>query len=140
MPSQHEVRARLAAEGLTASAWGNGPLDHYPEHRHGYDKVLVAAAGAISFHLPELGRDVRLAAGDRLDLPADTLHGADVGPDGVTCLEAHLVAGSLGPLPEHRPGWVASAGLEVDPAEPEVDPAEPGAGPSALQADPPGTG
>jgi hypothetical protein len=147
MPSQHEVRARLAAEGLAASAWGNGPFDHYPEHRHGYDKVLVAATGAITFHLPELGRDVRLDAGDRLDLPAGTLHGADVGPDGVTCLEAHLVAGSLGPLPEHRPGWVASAGLEADPAESEVDPAEPGAdpavpeaGPSALQADPSGTG
>jgi len=70
MPSKHEARGRLAAEGLTASAWGNGPFDHYPEHRHGYDKVLVAAAGAITFHLPELGRDVLLAAGDRLDLPA----------------------------------------------------------------------
>ena len=115
MVSQADLRARLAAAGLSASAWGNGPFDHYPEHRHGYDKVLVAAAGAITFHLPELGRDVRLAAGDRLDLPAGTLHGADVGPDGVTCLEAHLAAGTLGRLPEHLPGWVASAGPEEDP-------------------------
>lgn len=115
MPSEHEARGRLAAEGLTASAWGNGPFDHYPEHRHGYDKVLVAAAGAITFHLPELGRDVLLGAGDRLDLPAGTLHGADVGPDGVTCLEAHLAAGSLGRSPEHLPGWVASAEPGEDP-------------------------
>jgi hypothetical protein len=99
------LRRRLAEEGLAASAWGNGPFDHYGEHRHAYDKVLVAAAGSITFHLPELGRDVRLDTGDRLHLPADTLHGADVGPDGVTCLEAHLPAGALGQEPTHLAGW-----------------------------------
>ncbi len=60
------LRERLAGEGLGASSWGNGPHDHYPEHRHAYDKVLVAAAGSIVFHLPELERDVLLEAGDRL--------------------------------------------------------------------------
>ena len=98
-------RERLLAEGLEPSTWGNGPLDRYAEHRHPYDKVLVADAGSITFHLPELGRDVLLQAGDRLHLPAGTLHGADVGPDGVTCLEAHLPAGELGPEPVHDAGW-----------------------------------
>ncbi len=105
---ERELRARLTGEGLDASAWGNAPLDHYQEHRHGYDKVLVTAAGSITFHLPELGRDIELQAGDRLDLPASTLHGADVGSHGVTCLEAHLPAGSLGTKPELVPGWGAS--------------------------------
>ena len=105
MISERELRERLDGEGLQASAWSNGPLDHYGEHRHAFDKVLVAAAGSITFHLPELGRDVLLETGDRLHLPADTLHGADVGPDGVTCLEAHLPAGALGEEPEHVPGW-----------------------------------
>jgi hypothetical protein len=41
---------------------------------------------------------VSLAAGDRLELPAGTIHDAVVGPDGVTCLEAHLPAGSLAGL------------------------------------------
>ena len=100
-----ELRARLAGEGLSAQAWGNAPHDVYGEHRHSYDKVLVAAAGSITFHLPELRRDVTLDAGDRLDLPAETLHGADVGPDGVTCLEAHLPAGSLAAVPELHAGW-----------------------------------
>ena len=100
-----ELRARLAGEGLDPAAWGNGPFDHYAAHRHGYDKVLVAAAGSITFHLPELGRDVLLATGDRLDLPANTLHGADVGRDGVTCLEAHLPAGSLAGEPALSTGW-----------------------------------
>lgn len=99
------LRDRLAGEGLRVQTWGNGPFDVYGEHRHGYDKVLVAAAGSIVFHLPELGRDVRLDAGDRLELPAGTLHGADVGPDGVTCLEAHLPSGSLGGSPTHTAGW-----------------------------------
>ncbi len=103
--SEPALRARLAVEGLQASAWGNAPLDRYGEHRHPYDKVLVAAAGSITFHLRELGRDVLLDTGDRLDLPAGTLHGADVGPAGVTCLEAHLPAGSLGGEPVHTAGW-----------------------------------
>jgi hypothetical protein len=38
---------------------------------------------------------VDLVAGDRFELPAGTEHEALVGPDGVTCLEAHLAAGSL---------------------------------------------
>ena len=106
--SELTLRERLAEEGLVTSSWANGPFDHYAEHRHPYDKVLVAAAGSIAFHLTELGRDVELAAGDRLDLPAGTLHGADVGPAGVTCMEAHLPAGSLATEPEHLPGWGVS--------------------------------
>lgn len=113
--SEAALRARLAGEGLSASAWGNGPHDHYAEHRHGYDKVLVAAAGSIVFHLPELGTHVRLAAGDRLDLPAGTLHAADVGGEGVTCLEAHQPAGSLAGQPLHLPGWALSGAQPKDP-------------------------
>ena len=42
-----------------------------------------------------------LGVGDRLDLPAGTRHDALVGPTGVTCLEAHMPAGSL-PRLTHR--------------------------------------
>ncbi len=45
--------------------------------------------GSITFGLPEAGRWLLLKAGDRLDLPAGTLHEARVGPQGVLCLEAH---------------------------------------------------
>jgi uncharacterized protein YjlB len=102
---ERALRGRLVGEGLEPTAWGNGPFDHYAEHRHAYDKVLVATAGSITFHLPELGRDVLLASGDRLELPAGMLHGADVGAQGVTCLEAHLATGSLPAVPQHVPGW-----------------------------------
>jgi hypothetical protein len=105
LPSTEALVARLATDGLDAHAWGNGPGDRYGVHEHGYDKVLVAAAGSIVFSLPALGRSVELVAGDRLDLPADTAHGALVGPAGVTCLEAHLRRGSLTGEPRHVPGW-----------------------------------
>lgn len=114
LPPTEALVARLATEGLDAHAWSNGPGDRYGVHTHGYDKVLVAATGSIVFSLPGLGRSVALAAGDRLDLPADTAHGAAVGPDGVTCLEAHLQRGSLTGEPRHLSGW-GLTGTDGDP-------------------------
>jgi quercetin dioxygenase-like cupin family protein len=90
-----DLESKLIEEGLRPTQWSNGPGDTYSAHSHGYDKVLVATDGSITFHLPELGRDVVLNTGDRLDLPAGTTHAATVGPSGVVCLEAHLPAGSL---------------------------------------------
>jgi uncharacterized protein YjlB len=92
-----DLRARLAAEGLDPGAWSNGPGDCYAAHDHAYDKVIVVAAGSIRFGLPDGGRGETfdLGRGDRLELPAGTLHDAAVGPDGVTCLEAHAPRGTL---------------------------------------------
>lgn len=86
---------RLRDEGLEAVPWSNGPGDRYPAHEHAYDKVLVCSAGSIRFGLPATGASVTLGVGDRLDLPAGTPHDAVVGPQGVTCLEAHLPADGL---------------------------------------------
>lgn len=97
-----DIVARLAAEGLDASAWSNAPGDRYGAHEHGYDKVIVVAAGSIRFGLPDAGSAIELATGDRLELPAGTRHDAMVGADGVTCLEAHLPAGRLGSVPARR--------------------------------------
>ena len=100
------LEARLRDEGLDPYEWGNGPGDVYAPHSHGYDKVLVATSGSIVFHLPDLGRDMELGTGERLELPAGTVHAATVGSRGVTCLEAHLPAGSLARDPRHlAPGW-----------------------------------
>lgn len=105
MTGSTDLHARLSGEGLDASSWSNGPGDRYAAHRHGYDKVLVASSGSITFHLADHGQDVELATGERLDLPAGTVHAATVGADGVTCLEAHLPAGSLAAAPRHRRTW-----------------------------------
>jgi uncharacterized protein YjlB len=92
---------RLWAEGWHPSSWSNGPGDRYRAHDHPYDKVLVVTDGSIRFGLPADGTAVDLAVGDRLDLPAGTSHDALVGPDGVTCLEAHAPTGTLTAL-AHR--------------------------------------
>ena len=104
--SEAGYEAALRAEGLTPYSWSNAPGDQYTAHYHDYDKVLVAAAGSITFHLTELSRDVVLKTGDRLELPAGTVHAATVGPGGVTCLEAHLPKGTLAPEPQLRPARV----------------------------------
>lgn len=100
MPTD-DLHARLRAAGLEPGTWANGAGERYAAHEHAYDKVLVAARGSITFGLPATGASVRLATGDRLDLPAGTRHDAFVGPEGVECLEAHLPAGAL-TGPRHR--------------------------------------
>jgi quercetin dioxygenase-like cupin family protein len=97
------VLDRLAGEGLAAHPWSNGPGERYAVHAHDYDKVIVVALGSIVFGLPAGGERLELEVGDRLELPAGTAHGADVGPAGVTCLEAHRPAGTLQPGPRCRP-------------------------------------
>jgi quercetin dioxygenase-like cupin family protein len=79
----------LPAEGLVPYSWGNGPHDTYAAHSHEYDKVIYVVSGSIVFGLPEQGTAFELKAGDRLDLPKGTVHVAQVGREGVTCLEAH---------------------------------------------------
>ena len=104
--SAGDLATTLRGEGLSPGAWSNGPGDRYAPHAHDYDKVLVCAEGSIRFGLPDRGSAVDLAVGDRLDLPAGTRHDAVVGPEGVTCLEAHVPAGAF-PEVRRRPagGW-----------------------------------
>ena len=132
-PSAAEVEARLGREGLAFGSWSNGPRDRYAPHRHDFDKVLVVAAGEITFGLVELGRLARLGAGDRQDLPAGTTHDAVVGPAGVRCLEAHLPAGTLAPEPRERPGWAGGESAERPGLE-EPRPSPPGATPGERRA------
>lgn len=95
---------RLRADGLEPTRWGNGPGDRYGAHEHAYDKVIVVESGSIRFGLPASRVAIDLRAGDRLDLPAGTSHDAVVGPDGVSCLEAHLPGASLSGLRRRSAG------------------------------------
>ncbi|GAB4445628.1 MAG: hypothetical protein OHK0041_03340 [Anaerolineales bacterium] len=88
-PTESTLRQRMAEEGLSPYAWSNGPHDRYAAHTHSYDKVIYVVRGSITFGLPELGQSLTLRAGDRLDLPAGTVHDAVVGAEGILCLEGH---------------------------------------------------
>jgi len=88
-PTESRLRKLCAEEGLSPYPWSNGPHDVYSAHTHSYDKVIYVVRGSITFGLPELGQQLAMNAGDRLDLPAGTVHNATVGSQGVLCLEAH---------------------------------------------------
>jgi len=85
--SEDELRSEMRAEGLTSYVWRNGPNFQYSAHTHSYTKILYVVSGSITFHLSET-EDVFMGPGDRLELPARTLHAATVGTEGVICLEA----------------------------------------------------
>ncbi len=95
LPTETAIRQLLTKEGLTPHSWSNGPHDTYAAHSHTYNKVIYVVEGSITFGLtaksPEgdENRKLTLNPGDRLDLPAGVVHSALVGPQGVTCLEAH---------------------------------------------------
>ena len=88
-PTQSTLWQLMTDEGLNPYSWSNGPFDTYSAHSHSYNKVIYVAQGSITFGLPELGKQLTLKAGDRLDLPAGTVHDAHVGAQGVVCLEVH---------------------------------------------------
>ena len=89
--SEEEIRADLEEEQqLRVYRWSNGPDDEYASHTHGYHKIIYVLAGTIRFDLPTRHEVLNLKVGDRLDLPSGIRHSAVVGPEGVTCLEAHI--------------------------------------------------
>ena len=86
-PSVASVTDRLREEGVEPYAWSNGPNDRYDVHQHAYTKVLMCAAGSITFVVGADERPLTLRPGEGFVLPPRTRHAADVGPEGVTCLE-----------------------------------------------------
>ncbi len=78
---------RLRGEASGCYSWSNGPGDRYAPHSHAYEKVLYCVEGSITFVLDAAGERLELTPGDRMVLPAGTVHAAEVGPDGCTCIE-----------------------------------------------------
>jgi mannose-6-phosphate isomerase-like protein (cupin superfamily) len=93
-PTEQQLRERIQREGLSPYTWSNGANYRYAAHTHSYEKVLYCVQGSIRFVLPEqVNADgdvdfVDLNPGDCMILPPHIVHGAVVGPHGVTCLEA----------------------------------------------------
>ena len=77
----------LRGEAASCYSWSNGPNDRYAAHSHPYEKVLYCVDGSITFVLEKEGRRLELKPGERMVLPAGTVHSAIVGPQGCTCIE-----------------------------------------------------
>jgi quercetin dioxygenase-like cupin family protein len=82
-----ELMQRLRGEASGCYSWSNGPGDRYAAHSHAYEKVLYCVDGSITFMLEGEGRRLELKAGDRMVLPAGSVHSAVVGAIGCTCIE-----------------------------------------------------
>ena len=90
-PTSSDLQAQLIKDGLFPYDWSNAPGDTYAPHVHDYDKVIVVVRGSITWALPETQETFETHAGDRIELPRGTWHAAEVGPQGVVCLEGHIV-------------------------------------------------
>ena len=88
-PGLPAAEHRLRTLGVAPAAWSNGPGDRYGAHEHATTKLLVCAAGSITFLVGADEIPVALNAGQGFELPAGTRHAAVVGPEGCTCVEGH---------------------------------------------------
>ena len=88
-PSAGSAALRLRDAGVEPHAWSNGPGDRYSVHSHEYTKLLVCAAGSITFLVGPDAVPLELLPGDGFILPPGTPHAAIVGPRGCTCLEGY---------------------------------------------------
>ena len=84
----------LRSEATGCYSWSNGPGDRYGAHSHQYEKVLYCVDGSITFVLEAEHGKIELKAGDRMVLPAGTIHSAVVGASGCTCIEGKRNMGS----------------------------------------------
>jgi hypothetical protein len=75
---RESLESRMRVDGLEPIAWSSHAGEHFEPHRHDFDKVLVVAEGRITFGLADYPEGLLLTPGERLDLPAATVHDANV--------------------------------------------------------------
>ncbi len=86
-PTLEELRSLLRKEGLECDLYSDPPGTKYGRHKHPFDDFIVIVSGQM-----KLGTDAyewTLKPGDRLNLPANTMHWAEmVGKEEVRYLSA----------------------------------------------------
>lgn len=75
-PTLDELRLMLQKEGLQSELYSDPPRMKYGRHKHDFDDFVVIVAGKMKIGTD--GGTWTLSPGDRLDLPANTIHWAEV--------------------------------------------------------------
>jgi quercetin dioxygenase-like cupin family protein len=78
-PSLDMIRGILADEGLRCYTWSDAPGKFYPEHSHDEDEMRWIVQGSLVVGVD--GKEIKLKAGDKIELPAGTSHWARVAED-----------------------------------------------------------
>ena len=94
--SEPALAVSLSEQGYETVRWSNDPGHQYPLHTHDFNKVILVIRGSITFSVPSIEEKYLLHAGDRLELPAGYAHSAEVGSQGVTCIEGQVAAEQRG--------------------------------------------
>jgi mannose-6-phosphate isomerase-like protein (cupin superfamily) len=77
----HDLEKQLRAEGFTHTyVWQDGPGAHYPDHTHSTVTAHIILDGEMT--VTSQGKTETYRAGDRFDVPANTVHSARMGPQG----------------------------------------------------------
>lgn len=85
--SEAAMRERLEAEGYSVSRYVYPPGTYFPAHTHGVDKKDTVMRGR--FRIGAEGKEVVLEAGDMIEIPAGTVHTAEVvGKESVVSFDA----------------------------------------------------
>ena len=74
---QEQAVAEIIKEGYRPVSWTDEPNASYEPHRHEDDETLYILAGSMDFTDLETGKTHHLEPGDKLFLPANTLHSAN---------------------------------------------------------------
>ena len=86
-PTLEELQKALAAMGWESELYSDRPGTKYARHKHPFDDFVLIVSGKMKI-ATETG-EWTLKPGDRLDIPANTIHTADmIGKEEVRYLSA----------------------------------------------------
>jgi mannose-6-phosphate isomerase-like protein (cupin superfamily) len=75
-PTLDELKRMLKSEGLESELYADRPGVKYGRHKHDFDDFVVIVEGKMKIATDE--HEWTLGPGDRLDIPANTHHRAEV--------------------------------------------------------------
>ena len=75
-PTLEELQKMLNAEGLEHDLYSDSPGTKYGRHKHAFDDFIVIVSGKM--RIVTDAQDWVMKPGDRLNLPPNTAHSAEV--------------------------------------------------------------
>jgi quercetin dioxygenase-like cupin family protein len=79
--NEAQLRKQLESEGFAHTfVWQDGPRAHYPDHTHAGLTAHIILGGEMALTMD--GKSQTYRVGERCDVPAGTVHSAQMGPHG----------------------------------------------------------